>query len=80
MWNRFCDSFQGPEKAQLLNIERAIFVNIKGDVEQETGKKWCGDKDQNSRADIKVAQSVFMSFRSYERGAKYYGSFFNFKR
>ena len=79
MWNRFLDSFIGDELQTLLDIEKSIFENIKIDVENETGHPWTGTKEENSNADLKVAQSLYTSFKNYERGSKYYGSFFNFK-
>ena len=80
MLYRFIDTFNGEEKEKLLSIEKSIFENIKIDVEKETNEVWSGTKIENSSADLKVAQSIFTSFQNYERGAKFFGSFFNFKR
>ena len=55
---------------QARDIEEEIFLNIKADVEKELGRDWVGDKEQNSLADMKVAQSVKKSFRNYERSRK----------
>lgn len=48
-------------------IEQEIFLNIKPEVEKETGRQWMGDKEQNSLADFKVALSVKRSFMNYEK-------------
>lgn len=55
---------------QARGIEEEIFLNIKAEVEKELGREWEGDKEQNSLADMKVAQSVKKSFRNYERTRK----------
>ena len=55
---------------QARGIEEEIFLNIKGEVEKELGREWAGDKEQNSLADMKVAQSLKKSFQNYEKGRK----------
>ena len=37
---------------------------------KELGREWVGDSEQNSLADMKVAQCVKKSFRQYERSRK----------
>ena len=75
------DSFEddGERRQELLTIEFAIFQNIKKEVEKETGN-WCGSRLQNDKADMKVASSIYASFKNYEDGMKRRGSFFMFKR
>ena len=79
IWYRMLDSYEKPDREDLLGIERRIFENIKEEVEEETGE-WLGTKGQNSLADIKVATSIFRSLKAYEDGRKRVGSFFNFKK
>lgn len=65
---------------QLLSVEMRIFNNIKKEVEDETGGIWKGTRDQNKLADLKVAQSIHSSFKKYEEGRHYHGSYFSFRR
>ena len=55
---------------QARSIEETIFLNIKSEVEKEVGREWTGDKEQNSLADFKVAQSLKRSFINYEKSKK----------
>ena len=54
-------------------IEGLIFENLKylvgpkPEVEKELDREWRGDKEQNSLADFKVAQSFKRSFVNYEK-------------
>ena len=56
-----------PDLDQARNIEEEVFLNIKSEVEKELGREWIGDKEQNSLADLKVAQSLKKSFVYYEK-------------
>ena len=47
-----------------------VFINIKPEVEKELDRKWIGDKEQNSIADFKVAQSLKRSFVNYEKSSR----------
>ena len=81
MWCRFIDtsSLDKKKRATLLKIESTIFNSLKQELENETGP-WEGSREQNRLADMKIATCIYNSFKSYERGRKYYGEFFNFKR
>ena len=81
IWCRFLDTYSRDKekKDMLLKIESKIFSVIKKDVEAETGT-WEGTRRQNRLADMKIAACVYNSFKSYSRGMKYWGEFFNFKR
>lgn len=81
MWNRLLDSIEdGKEKEELLRIENKLFLNIKKEVEADTGSSWTGTVEENYNADLKVASSVYISFKSYESGLKRQGQFFQFKK
>ena len=56
-----------------------IFNNIKKEVVEETGP-WTGSYKQNMIADVKIASSIYSSFKNYENGMKRNGSFFIFKK
>ena len=81
MWPRFLDSFSTDKKKRntLLQVESIIFKSIKPEIEVESGP-WEGSRKQNRLGDMKVATIIFNSFKSYERGMRYKGEFFNFKR
>ena len=55
---------------RLQKIEQSIFRNIVKEVEQELGEDWGGSKEQNQVGDLKVAQSVKRSFKTYETSRK----------
>lgn len=79
MWCRFVDSYSKDYRNDLLNIEMSVFMNIKKEVIEETGP-WTGSQKQNVMADVKIAFSIYSSFRSYEKSLKRHGSYFNFRR
>ena len=80
-WIRFLDTYDTKphKRIELLKIESAIFENILPRVEAEMGP-WCGSKAQNKMADENIASDIYISFKSYERGLKYNGTFFLFNR
>ena len=78
-WNRLIDSYDKPDRDDLISIEKRIFENIKKEVEEESGD-WLGLKSQNSLADFKVASCIFKSFKAYEEGKRRQGSFFTFRK
>ena len=73
------DTYDKPNREEIMAIEKRIFDHVKPDVEEQTGE-WSGSKLQNSIADLEVATSIFKSLKSYEDGKKRVGTFFNFKR
>lgn len=79
-WNRLVDGYQKNEeiRRRLQDIEMKTFKNVKAQVIAETGP-WEGTSTQNQVADFKISQDIAASFRSYENGMKYKGSFFIFK-
>ena len=81
LWTRFIDSYTGSpkRKEELLRIEKKIFEHVQKEMEEENGS-WCGTRKENSIADMKIATHIYNCLRSYERGLKRQGSFFNFKR
>ena len=78
---RLVDGYQTVEckRKRLLEAENNIFQNVKKSIEDETGD-WTGTKLQNRLADYKIAAAITTSFKTYEKGLKRRGSFFNFKR
>ena len=56
-----------PDLDKVTTIEQEVFLNIKPEVEKELDREWRGDKEQNSLADFKVAQSFKRSFVNYEK-------------
>ena len=81
IWIRFLDTFSGSEKrkSDLLRIESSIFKHVQKEMEAEFGS-WCGSREENSIADSRIAAYIYNSLRSYERGLRRQGSFFNFKK
>ena len=79
-WNRLVDGYdnEAETRNRLLEIEMKTFKNVKSKVVEETGP-WTGTPIQNQLADLKISQDVANSFRAYEKGMKYKGSFFLFK-
>ena len=47
-------------------IENEVFLNIKAEIEKETGQTWDGNKSVNKLADSKVARCFKKSFMNYE--------------
>lgn len=81
LWNRLLDTLEfGKEREDLLAIENKLFTHIKKEIEAETGLPWTGTEEENYTADLKVATTVYLSFKNYEAGLKRQGSFFAFKR
>ena len=68
-WNRLCDTYYGDEgkRENLLKIELSLFEFIREEIEQEAGP-WNGSKHMNSKADAKIAENIYNSLRSYEKG------------
>lgn len=79
IWCRYLDTISGASKERLLAIEMRIFCNVKKEIEATLGP-WSGTARENFMADTKIAQSISSSFKSYEKGMKRHGSFFDFKR
>ena len=79
MWCRYLDTYSGRYREQLLQIEVRLFNNIKTEIQDESGS-WEGTRHENFVADLKIAESIYNSFRAYERGMKRHGSFFDFSR
>ena len=75
------DSYQTDEttRKDLLKVEHKQFEHILKDVEKETGP-WSGSNIQNYLADVKIANSIYSSFKTYEGGMRREGTFFIFKR
>ena len=81
IWNRLIDSERKEEiHTRLLKIEKSIFLNIRGEVEDLFEEKWSGTKQQNQCADFKVALSIKQSFRAYERDHQKPVPFFKFTK
>ena len=85
MWKklfyRFLDSYEENQetKERLNSIENEMFQHIKPKVEADLNQKWSGSKVQNSLADLKIADSIKSSFKSYEKqGVRPDGHFFEF--
>ena len=55
---------------QAQRIEEELFLNIKHEVEKESGQDWVGDKEQNRLADLKIAQCLKRSFLNFEKSSK----------
>ena len=79
MWCRFVDTHSKNTRQQLLDVEMNIFKNVKKEVVDETGP-WIGSLKQNMMADVKIAFSIFSSFKNYSGGMQRHGAFFRFKR
>ena len=83
VFNRFLDAaeLEEEDRDRIMQIEDVIFKNIQKEVEHDTGNDWSGTKDENYRADFKIAKSVKSSFESYEKSKqKNDPSFFRFTK
>ena len=63
----------------MLRIENSLAMDVREEMEIDIGK-WTGSQVQNRIADDRVAARIKQSFKTYEGGRKYQGSFFKFKR
>ena len=54
-------------------------MDVREEIEIDIGT-WTGSQVQNRIADDRVAARIKQSFKTYEGGRKYQGSFFKFKR
>ena len=77
---RFIDSNHEDEftRSELTRIESEMFHHIKPMIEKELSEEWTGTKHQNQIGDLKVAEAMRSSFRSYERQGANDGHFFEF--
>ena len=79
MWCRFVDTHSKDTRERLLEAEMNIFKNVKKEVVDETGP-WTGSLQQNMMADVKIAYSIYSSFKNYSNGMQRLGTYFRFKK
>ena len=64
------NSLAPDDRDQARSIEEELFINIKPEVEKQSGRDWDGDEEQNLLADLKIAQCLKRSFLNFEKSSK----------
>ena len=67
-------------RGKLLEIEAAIFHGVaKEKLEKDTNAPWTGKIEEHFKADVLIANTIFNSFKYYEKNLKgFKTSFFKF--